>query len=161
RDSTAKKKMVVSLDHSTLWYRNDSGFDHRRPREPRAGRFLQFLTDVASLHDSLHIGRVSEALGKKLGKDNVRVPFQVIRLDSINHKQAGEYNEVTIGFSKPVIYRLQLTNTFPYLMKKILWPALFSLFIVAVTIASLVLLYRTVLRQQRLVAMKNDFISNI
>jgi signal transduction histidine kinase len=46
-------------------------------------------------------------------------------------------------------------------LKKILWPIFFSIFIIVITIGSFVLLYRSILKQQRLVAMKNDFISNI
>jgi two-component system phosphate regulon sensor histidine kinase PhoR len=40
-------------------------------------------------------------------------------------------------------------------------PILFSIFLLGITILSFVLLYRNMLKQQRLAALKNDFISNI
>src|SRR6185436_11622670 len=65
------------------------------------------------------------------------------------------------GFAHPVTYQLSLTNNTTYLLKKILLPILFSLFLVGVTILSFVLLYRNLLRQHRLSEIKNEFISNI
>ena len=58
-------------------------------------------------------------------------------------------------------YKLQLGNTFPYLIKEILLPILFSMFLVGVTIFSFIILYRSLLRQYRLGLIKNDLISNI
>ena len=58
-------------------------------------------------------------------------------------------------------YKLQLGNAFSYLIKKISWPILFSVFLVGLTIFSFILLYRSLLRQHRLAQIKNDLISNI
>ncbi|RYF98374.1 MAG: hypothetical protein EOO02_19020, partial [Chitinophagaceae bacterium] len=58
-------------------------------------------------------------------------------------------------------YTLVLGNMFPYLLKKISLPILFSMFLVALTVASFVLLYRNILRQQKLAQLKNDLVSNI
>jgi two-component system phosphate regulon sensor histidine kinase PhoR len=70
-------------------------------------------------------------------------------------------NKITIGFSHPVTYELELGNSFVYLLKKIFSPILFSLFLVGVTIISFALLYRNLLKQRRLAEIKNEFISNI
>jgi two-component system phosphate regulon sensor histidine kinase PhoR len=56
---------------------------------------------------------------------------------------------------------MNLGNTFPYLVKKLASPILFSLFLVGVTILSFLLLYRNLQRQKRLAEIKNEFISNI
>ena len=58
-------------------------------------------------------------------------------------------------------YKLKLGNTFPYLIRQILLPILFSVFLVGITVFAFVLLYRSLLKQQRLAQMKNDLISNI
>ena len=58
-------------------------------------------------------------------------------------------------------YKLQLGNTFPYLIKQISLPILFSFFLVGITIFSFVLLYRSLFKQYRLGQIKNDLISNI
>ncbi len=47
-------------------------------------------------------------------------------------------------------YKLQLGNTFSYLIKQISLPILFSLFLVGITIFSFVLLYRSLFKQYRL-----------
>ena len=58
-------------------------------------------------------------------------------------------------------YKLQLGNAFSYLIKRISWPILFSVFLVGLTFFSFILLYRSLLRQHKLAQIKNDLISNI
>jgi two-component system phosphate regulon sensor histidine kinase PhoR len=58
-------------------------------------------------------------------------------------------------------YSVVLGNIFPFLIRRISLPILFSLFLVALTIASFVLLYRNILRQQKLAAIKSDLVNNI
>ena len=72
-----------------------------------------------------------------------------------------DFNEVTIGFRNPITYRLELGNTFLFLLKRILPTLLLSLFIITFTTLSFYLLYRNLLRQRRLADIKNEFISNI
>jgi two-component system phosphate regulon sensor histidine kinase PhoR len=62
---------------------------------------------------------------------------------------------------KPVTYQLQLGNTFPFLIKRIAAPILFSILLLGITILTFGLLYKNLLRQQRLAELKNDFISNV
>ncbi|HMC99841.1 MAG TPA: HAMP domain-containing sensor histidine kinase, partial [Ferruginibacter sp.] len=58
-------------------------------------------------------------------------------------------------------YELQLGSAMPYLMRRISLPILFSVFLVGVTLLSFILFYRSLLKQHRLAAIKNEFISNI
>ena len=58
-------------------------------------------------------------------------------------------------------YKIQLNDTFSYLVKKISLPIFFSVFLVGLTILCFILLYRSLLRQHRLAQIKNDLISNI
>src|SRR4029450_13258035 len=67
----------------------------------------------------------------------------------------------TVVFVHPVTYHLEIGKSFSYLIKKITLPILFSIFLVGVTVLSFLLLYRNLLKQQRLAELKNDFISNI
>jgi two-component system phosphate regulon sensor histidine kinase PhoR len=68
---------------------------------------------------------------------------------------------VTIGFAKPIAFRLSLENKTGYILQKLTLPILFSLFLVGITIISFVLLYRNLAKQKRLAELKNEFISNI
>jgi two-component system phosphate regulon sensor histidine kinase PhoR len=71
------------------------------------------------------------------------------------------YNEVTLGFNNPITYHLQISNSFSYLINRILAPILLSVFLVAFTIVSFLVLYKNLLHQRRLADIKNEFISNI
>lgn len=161
KDSNDKKnRVLVSVAKSTMWYKNDS----LRPRFPDGlpgEKFIRLLAGVDSLHDSLGVKEIEAKFRKRLKEDQADVPFTILRFDSILSKDKPSFNEVRLGFAKPITYKLQLGNTFPYLLNKLTWPIVFSIFIIAVTIVSFALLYKNMLKQQRLVAMKNDFISNI
>jgi two-component system phosphate regulon sensor histidine kinase PhoR len=125
-------------------------------------RIFQVLYGIDSLQDSLHVPEITKAYTKKMVEEKINVPFIIHRLDSTKlNEEPDDMSEVTVGFVHPITYRLELGNTFPYLVKKLTLPVLFSIFLVGFTILSFVLLYRNLLRQRRLTELKNDFISNI
>lgn len=122
---------------------------------------FSLLYSVDSLQDSLRLSEIVKAYSETLGKQNINVPFTVEKSDSAEFREAQDFSEVTVGFANPATYRLILGNTTGYLIKKISLPILFSFFLVGVTIFSFVLLYRSLIRQQKLAEIKNEFISNI
>jgi two-component system phosphate regulon sensor histidine kinase PhoR len=124
-------------------------------------KFFQFLYGVDSLQDSLKIPEITTAYDKRLREENLLIPFSVVRLDKAIDDDEPDFSDVTVGFVHPITYHLELGNSLPYLMKRITLPILFSIFLVGVTVISFVLLYRNLLKQQRLAQLKNDFISNI
>ena len=132
----------------------------RKLKLSRRDRLRQFLYDVDSLQDTLTLSDIHTAFERRMQQQNILVPFTINRLSEAGDREP-EYNEVTLGFVHPITYHLQLGNTFPYLVKRILAPILLSLVIVGVTILSFALLYRNLLRQRRLADIKNEFISNI
>ena len=162
-----KSGKVISVDNATYFYKPDSTTpSEEMPKVAAGGKtgeiMLRFLSDVDSLQDTLKVKEISSAYSDALKKQKTQVPFTVLRLDSIGmHSNEPGSDEVTIGFTHPITYKMQLGNTFPYLMKQISSPIIFSLFLVGVTIISFLLLYRTLLRQRRLAELKNDFISNV
>jgi len=130
----------------------------------RQKRLMQFLYDVDSLQDSIKVKEIYTAVDKRLQQQNTEVPFAVTRLNKQRDNEKDNervFNEVTIGFKNPITYKLNLGNTFPFLIKRIAAAILLSLFLVAFTVVSFALLYRNVLKQKRLAEIKNDFISNI
>ena len=72
-----------------------------------------------------------------------------------------EGNTVEVGFIKPRAYQLDFINSNWYVLKQMWQPVLISFLLVGVTIASFLLLYRNLIKQQKLTQLKNDFISNI
>lgn len=149
RDTAGSEIVIVKGDTSRRgnWQRN---------------RLMQFLVDVDSLQDSIRIREIAPAFKKKLDEQNIEVPFTVSRiLPNDPNAIDPQHNQVIIGFRKPVIYQLDLGNTFPYLIKKILTPIIFTLFLIAITVVSFSLVYRSLLNERKLAEIKNDFISNI
>ncbi len=124
-------------------------------------KFFQFLYGVDSLQDSLKIPEIAAAYQKRMKQENLLIPFNIDLIDKLSGSADLDFSDVTVGFAHPVTYHLELGNTFPYLMKRITLPILFSIFLVGVTILSFVLLYRNLLKQQKLAELKNEFIGNI
>lgn len=164
-----KKGMVISMSNTTLdiqdhdtvrTVRTISG--PARPGHPGGKDYIfNVLYGVDSLQDSLRVDEIDSAYALHLEKGKLDVPYIILRNDSIDLRFEPRQNQVTVGFARPVNYELKLGNTVPYLLKQIAQPILFSVLLLGITILSFILLYRNMLRQQRLAELKNEFISNI
>jgi two-component system phosphate regulon sensor histidine kinase PhoR len=126
----------------------------------RRNRLVQFLFDIDSAQDSVRIQEVQAAYARRLVEQNLEVPFSVQRVPTVDRERP-VFSEVTLGFSQPVTYKLELGNTTGFLLRRIAVPILFSFFLVAFTVLSFWVLYRSLIRQRRLAEIKNEFISNI
>jgi len=122
---------------------------------------LEILYGVDSLQDSLKVPEITAAYQQRLKQDLLLVPFNISFADTAAKDEDTDFSDVTVGFVHPVTYHVELGNTFPYLLRKIMLPILFSVFLVGVTILSFVLLYKNLLKQRRLAELKNEFIGNI
>jgi two-component system phosphate regulon sensor histidine kinase PhoR len=134
--------------------------DIRKVR-PRHAQLIQLLYEMDSLHDTLDIKEMEILFSRRMDQQNFDVPFTIKKVSKSPDDKRNHFNEVTIGFSNPVTYRLQLGDTRPYLMKRISAAIVLSIFIVGFTAFSFSLMYRNLLRQRKLADIKNDFISNI
>jgi len=170
RDSLKKTRgaggaMIISMNESSAFARRrDSlpkNFDKRV--ELRGGDIFRYLYGIDSLQDSLKIPEIIATYKKNLMSEKLNVPFSVVKLDSAcnEEEERPDMSQATVGLVHPVTYKLELGNTFPYILKKLTLPILFSVFLVGFSLLSFLLLYRNVLRQQKLAAIKNEFISNI
>src|SRR5215211_6913899 len=112
-------------------------------------RMLQFLFDLDSLQDSIKVIELDSAYAKRLEDQNLDVPFAIKRVETRETKEP-VFNEVTLGFRNPITYRLDIHNKTAFIFKRIAIPILFSVFLVAFTALSFSLLYRNLLRQNRL-----------
>jgi two-component system, OmpR family, phosphate regulon sensor histidine kinase PhoR len=123
-------------------------------------RLMKILYDVENVQDTITIAEISKQLRKHLDQQNMDIPFTIIRTVG-KREDERVFNQVSVGFKNPITYKLQLGNTFPYLLRKIAAPILLSVFLIAFTVVSFLVLYRNLLRQRRLAEIKNEFISNI
>ena len=153
--------VIISMNKENRNHRVDSSSGKFTRRIEGDNKFFRFLYGVDSLQDSLKISEITVAYQQKIKEELLSIPFKVIRTNQVRENDGPEFSDVTVGFVNPITYHLEVGNTFPYLMKRITLPILFSVFLVGVTILSFVLLYRNLLKQQRLAVLKNEFIGNI
>jgi two-component system phosphate regulon sensor histidine kinase PhoR len=157
KDAKVNSAVIISMNNEHSRKGDTLTFEKRI----EGNRIFQFLYGVDSLQDSLKIPEITAAYQKRLNEEELIVPFKIVRLDKTNESDDRDFSNVTVGFVHPVTYHLEIANSFPYLIKRIMLPILFSIFLVGVTVLSFLLLYRNLLRQQRLAELKNEFISNI
>jgi len=161
-DSLVRAESVAAddrLDHVTV---RSAPFFRVTPRDTTRDAVIRFLynVDSLSLKDSVTVKEVTDAYTTRLKNEKINLGFAVSKVDKAAQDSAA-VNEVTVGFSNPMTYRLSLGNEVGFILGKLKMPILFSLLLVGITIASFVALYRNLLRQHRLAQMKNDLISNI
>ena len=161
--NSTRGRTIITLNNSTMSVTNDSGGFATPPipkDAPGRDRVFNLLYGVDSLQDSLKVAEIDSAYRQALAEEKLTIPFSIIRADTAS-AEVPKLNEVTIGLANPVTYQLKLGNTFPYLMKRITQPILFSVLLLGITILSFTLLYRNLLKQRKLAELKNEFISNI
>lgn len=158
-----KGGVVISMNNTMVnIHRRDTGnLPMPFQTTPNKDYILNLLYGVDSLQDSIRVQDLDSAYAIRLKKDELNIPFTILVADTIQKTEDKDHDYVTVGFAKPVIYQLSLGNSFPFLVRKIAMPILFSLLLLGITILSFVLLYRNMRKQERLAELKNEFISNI
>jgi len=144
RSRDSSRDMITEVN--TIFFDNDRG--------------ERFKIKIDSLiTDSIPATLLEASFRQTLKQEKLDLPFTILRQ---KERLSGEEDEL---LRRPLFggmgYKLKLGNTFPYLIRQILLPILFSAFLVGITVFAFVLLYRSLLKQQRLAQMKNDLISNI
>jgi len=130
-------------------------------------RLSEFLSGVDSVQEPITAKDIAGRYKTALDREGLRIPFDIsaTRLakgqDYTSSDSSDIGSSVTVGFTKPVEYRLQLGNTFWFMARKLALQSLFSVALVGFTVLSFLLLYRNWQQQRRLTELKNDFISNI
>lgn len=148
-------------------FRRDSLNMHFRKTQP-AIRVFDFLAGVDSLRDSITVKELTGRYHDALRKEKINLPFTIqtvptdtLRGEMMHLPDDPDGNVVTVGFTKPVSYKLLFSNDTWYLLNRIGLPILISLVLLGITVFSFLLLYRNLKQQQKLSQLKNDFISNI
>ncbi|HVZ96146.1 MAG TPA: HAMP domain-containing sensor histidine kinase [Chitinophagaceae bacterium] len=160
-DSLHEKRVTITADSDTVSHDSTKIFFSGIFRSTdTTGKAIKLVFNLDSLKDTLELPKLIKAYAETLEQQNISVPFSIVKLPKVVQGDEA-MSFATVGIAHPVTYQLQLGNTFPFLMKKIAWPVLFSVFLVGITVISFLILYKNLLRQQRLAVIKNEFISNI
>jgi two-component system, OmpR family, phosphate regulon sensor histidine kinase PhoR len=124
--------------------------------------FITMFRGIDSIASSIDSADLHKAVQESFRKAGIEIPFAIYRTnESSKLEWTGKTKIYRAGFAKNANYELVLGNSFLYYIRKMALPLLFSLFLVGVTLASFLLLYRSLKQQQKLALLKNDFISNI
>lgn len=159
-----EKGMVISMNNTTVKFReaDSAHLLHRFHAPPGDSDLLiNLLYGVDSLQEPIRVSEIDSAYSLRLKKEKLDIPFSIQVADSSLRLTDKDQNYVVVGFAKPIVYQYQLGNSFPYLLNRIALPVLFSLLLLGITLLSFILLFRNMQKQQRLAALKNEFISNI
>jgi len=175
-DTAGKKgpaqSLMVMIRSDTTDKRSDTGLHEMFFRKQEIGGVAAFLSSVDSLQEPVTEKEMHDRFAQVLEKEGIHTSF-VIKATPIVMKAApqagtkerlfpdGEEGSVILGFTKPISYQVHLENTFWLTAWRLGPQLLFSLVLVGVTILSFLLLYRNWRQQQKLIVLKNDFISNI
>ena len=127
---------------------------------------VKVLSRVDSLQDSIGIKELSAKYAQILKEDRISIPYSItshkaVLIDELRPPHFENDNEITIGFNKPVTYRVAISNANTFVLQKMWSQILVSLLLVGLTIFSFILLLRYLVQQRKLTQIKNDFISNI
>jgi len=152
------------------WVSKDSIRQIRVLKGPKgAAAFIQIVRDVEEgLQDSITVEALSAQFSTLLQQENIQIPFRITRTEAPPRAEPVHRmeplpprNEITIGITKPVTFRLLLENTTWYNIRNMGGQIAVSLLLVGLTVLSFVLLLRNLIQQRKLTRLKNDFISNI
>ncbi|MEO6542355.1 MAG: HAMP domain-containing sensor histidine kinase, partial [Ferruginibacter sp.] len=140
----------------------------------------RFLGKNKTVNDTIPVKRIDSMYTALLEKEGIRVKFDIVknnglqnitlsdsnkRMFTVKIEERGSKNfstkKVPVGFLSPVFYSAEFGDVRFYIFKKISLQLFLSLFLIALTILSFVFIYRNLLAQKRLTAIKNEFIGNI
>lgn len=116
-------------------------------------------------NDSINMNDLSRSY--RLNLQKAGLPFDFSLIKQSNGTTAAESGKniltplIPAGFPPLYAYGAVLTAFRPYLWRKMIPQLFFSLFLVSLTTVSFAFIYRSLRQQERLTALKNDFISNV
>lgn len=111
--------------------------------------------------DSLKTGDVEKHFRSTLDSSGINIPPGAIHIQRVFPMPMTDFRAEHVIFSPSGAFRLDFENLRWTIIKNISPQILFSIFLTLLTAASFSILYRSIRTQQRLMELKNDFISNI
>jgi two-component system phosphate regulon sensor histidine kinase PhoR len=157
RDSSASVQVYVYSGKG-----RDTIKNYLRPLMSRIGRGRGPQSYSIRLRgDSLKTADVEKQFYAALTSSGISIPPRAIHVHRIFPTQMPDFRSERVIFTPSGGFRLDFENLRWTIIKNISPQILFSLFLTLLTSASFIILYRSIRTQQRLMELKNDFISNI
>jgi signal transduction histidine kinase len=148
------------------------GMENTRQSNGPSSPIIRFLSDNKTINDSIPVKVVDSAYRDELSKNNKKLSYAILFKKYANGDarkadfETDSTNEVItskvfVGFNTPYSYQASFTNTTPFLLKKMSTQIIGSVLLLLFVMISSITMYRSLAAQQRLTAIKNDFIGNI
>ena len=145
---------------------NIADFPSYRQDTAERQKYKLIFSKIVALSDSIPIKKVDSTYRKKLelNKINLEFQLQIFQQNEVHtgiglEKMTTGYAE--LGFDSPYAYKATFSNPTWYILQKLLWPIVFSFFIILITGITLYYLFKNLQQQQKLSDIKDDFISNM
>jgi len=129
---------------------------------------IKYFSTNKNFADSLPLYKIDSAYKKELLINHITVPYTIQRVigkqaDTLNTSKPGELKTsfTFVGLSRSFAYQANFNNPFAYLLNQIKIPIIVSFLLLVFTSISFIFLYRNLAAQQKITAIKNEFISNI
>jgi two-component system phosphate regulon sensor histidine kinase PhoR len=130
--------------------------------------FIRYLSADDSTAPALTSPQVDSAYKKALQKAGITVPYRVEQIAGKAADSSGRSPQedlktgtVFVGLANAYGFRASFSNPFSYIIGKLRIPIIVGAFLLAFTALSLAFLYRNLLHQRQIAAIKNEFISNM
>ncbi len=128
-------------------------------------RFRQVVRRLDGIFDSLSPASIDSGFRAGLKTENIFMPYRLVVIrkdkDSPIIRERLSTGLVATGLDKSNGYMALFSNPGWYIVKKLTLPLIVAVLITGITLLSFILLYRNLLAQQQLAAIKNELISNI
>ncbi|HVU53971.1 MAG TPA: HAMP domain-containing sensor histidine kinase [Puia sp.] len=161
----AAASMIVTMDGEPGERVPDTSLHEMVIKMQGPSRVASFLMGVDSLQAPPSEKEVHDKFAQAMTKEGIYASF-TIKMTPVDRSKDhffpdNDESNVILGMARPMSYQVQLGSTFWLLARRLGPQLLFSLVLVGVTVLSFLLLYRNWRQQQKLIILKNDFISNI
>lgn len=173
RNNSGKKRIMISMHKGEILKTSPTGRKTDTLDLPSLLQgppiILRYISRTKNLNDSLPLSTIDSAYKADLAKNNIDINYtlkcmsgNVVGSTPLKSKADRiETNFTFTGLSRSYAYQAEFGNPHRYLLGKLRLPITISLLLIALTILCFVFLYRNLKTQQRLVSIKNEFISNI
>lgn len=186
-DNSGKVQIMVATADSTFYHRRLDGktkmsFTSMFPLSPDSIRSIQINKTLQQVvlniekingnknvvikidNDSMPIALIDHKFAQQLELASIPIRFDIIQLKNpdINlQNQELAVGPMPAGMPPRDFFAAKLYHYNRYLFQKTIPQLLFSLFLLSITSLAFWLIYRNLRQQERLTALKNDFISNV
>lgn len=131
-----------------------------------AEQLKALVIQVRTLSDSIPIKKVDSVFHKNLSENKIAIPYHLKMYEQSEVVKGADSNKLTtgyaeIGFNSPYAYKAQFASPFNYIIQKLALPVTVSFLLIIITAITFFYLYKSILQQQKLAVIKNEFISNI